>query len=125
MYSLRFVSLACRPFSGQSSAKQLVTQPDAVRVHDVGLAICGDFGYASLATVPLDIRPAHVVGLPGKPHDATQFVQRRLVLGAEGRQHVAEVNRVFGISIEVSARRQPSALFVPFEVPSRGAFFVP
>ena len=52
---------------GQSSAKQLVAQPDAVCVHDVGLAIGRDFGYAPLATVPLDVRPADAVGLPGSP----------------------------------------------------------
>jgi hypothetical protein len=38
---------------------------------------------------------------------ATELVQRNLVVRAEGRQHVAEVDRVFGISIEVRARRQP------------------
>src|SRR5271166_4814649 len=92
---------------GQSSAKQLVAQPDAVRVHDIGLAICGDFGDAPLATVLLDIRTAHSVTLPWKPHDATQLVQRRLVWGAEGRQRVAQVNRVFGKAIEISTRGQP------------------
>ena len=94
---------------GQPSTKQLVAQPDAVRVDDVGFAICRDFGYAPLATVPLDIRPANAVGLPWKPHDATQLVQRRLVLRTEGRQHVAEVDRVFGVTTEVWARRESRA----------------
>ena len=39
------ISLArLQPVLGQASAKSFVAQPDAIRVHDVGLAVCGDLG---------------------------------------------------------------------------------
>jgi hypothetical protein len=45
----------------QPSAKQLVAQPYAVSVDDVSLAVCRDFGKASLHEL------CRVMGLPGKP----------------------------------------------------------
>jgi hypothetical protein len=70
----------------QPCAKQLAAQPHAVRVDDVGFAIGRYFGYAPFATVPLDIRPGDAVGLSWKTRDATELVQRGLVLRAEGRR---------------------------------------
>jgi len=52
-----------QPALSQSSAKQLVSQPDPVRVYDVGFAVCGDFGYTPLANVLLNVSPSDAVGL--------------------------------------------------------------
>ena len=80
-------------------AEEVVSQPKLVRIDDVADAVARDL-VDPLAAM-------HAIWLPLKPHDPRDLVQRRPVCGAEGRQRVAEIERVLGVAIEVGARREP------------------
>jgi hypothetical protein len=94
-------------FLVQPPSKQLVPQPQPVRVDHVRLAVVGNLADAPLAVVPLHVGPADAVGLPRHPHHPAEFVQRGPRLQAERRQRVAQVDSVLGVPVEVRPGRQP------------------
>jgi hypothetical protein len=62
--------------------------------------------YLPVAKVPFDIRPGDVVRLARQTHNTAQLVECDLRLWAEGRQRVAEIDCVLGVSVEVGPHRQ-------------------
>lgn len=71
---------------GQPPSEQFVAQPDAVGVHDIALAIVGDFADLSLPIVFLDFTAVYSGRLAGQPHHPGHFVQGCLALGTERSQ---------------------------------------
>ncbi len=90
----------------QPSAKQLVAKPDAIGVHDIGLAVIGDFMDFAVPEVPMHLPAVDAVGLAGQAKNFADLVQRRLALRAERRQRVAKIERVFGVAVEIRPRRK-------------------
>ena len=99
---LNKVSLA-RPKFGipQATSKEFIPQTNAISIDHIGLAVGGDLSNPPLPVILLDIPAAQPVRLAGQSHYPAHFVESRLALGAERGQHVAEINGILGIAVEI------------------------
>ena len=79
---------------GQPSPKQFVAQPDALRVDDIGLAVLADLANPGIPIIFLYVGTAMPSGFPGSP--ITRHISCRVAL-----PWVAQINCVFGVSVEV------------------------
>ena len=77
---------------GQPAAERFITQPYAIGVDDIALAILGNLANAPVSIIFIDLCSIHPIGLSGEPHDAAQLVQRRLAFGTTLRDRAAVSN---------------------------------
>src|SRR6516165_12470945 len=63
----------------------------------------------AIAVVFLDLCASHPVRLAGKPHHPTQLVQGCPTLRAERGQHVAQIDRILGVPVEILTAARPGA----------------
>jgi hypothetical protein len=95
-------SLAClKRCLGQPSAKEFVSKPHTIRVEHIAFTVFGNLPDVTVAVVLLDFCPRHAIGPPRQPHYTTEFVQGRLRLRTERGQHVAQIDCVLGVPVEV------------------------
>src|SRR6516225_5115048 len=86
-----------------ASLRRPLKSSNAIGIDHVGLAVGGDLSNPSLPAILHDIPAAHPVWLDGQSHYPAHFVERRLALWAERRQHVAEINGILGLAVEIGS----------------------
>lgn len=83
--------------------KQLITQPDAIGVDDVGLAVIGDFLDPALAEKAMHLTAVDAAGLARKSHDLAKLMKRDFPLRTVGRKYITKVHRVIAVTVEIMA----------------------
>src|SRR3974390_1891945 len=90
---------------GKASAKKLVTQPKAIRIDNIGLAVVRDFSDLPLKVVTLNFAAVDLLRLAWQSHDSAKLVQCNFCLRCKGRKDIAKVNCIIGVSVEIRPRR--------------------
>src|SRR5689334_21604122 len=73
----------------QFATKELVTKPDAIRVHNIGFAIVGYLLYPSFMVIVLHFRSIYDFRFVGQSQHPTNFMQSGFALAAKTRQDSA------------------------------------
>jgi hypothetical protein len=92
----------CRP-----TTKQLLSEPYQISVDHVGLAVVGYLLDAALSADVGDNGAVCSDSFTKKPHNSIYLMKRRACLRVGRREDIAEIQRVFGIAIEIASGDQP------------------
>src|SRR3974390_3374509 len=90
---------------GKAPAKELVTQPKAIGIDNIGLAVVCDLPDLSLNVVTLDFAAVDLLRLAWQSHYSAKLVQCNFSLRCKRRQDIAKVNCIVGVSVEIRPRR--------------------
>src|SRR5207249_3479248 len=94
---------------GDGAAEQLVNKPEPVGVEDVALAVLRDLSYPPASTIASTSPPSIPDGLPGRPTILQISSSLTLAPRPVGAEHVAQVQAVLGVSVEVRPDLEPPA----------------
>jgi hypothetical protein len=94
------------PALAQSPAKQLIPQPNSIRVDDVRLAIVSNLLNLAFKEKSLYLVSVDALGLSWHAHDFAELVQRSFAMGSERGENIAQVDCVLGVSVEVGSNSQ-------------------
>jgi hypothetical protein len=106
-YELRQVIFThSKLFIRQPPTKQFVAEPDPKRVEHVAFAIFGNLSNPSFPVVSLDIRSADAIRFSRQAHHPAKLMQAYLRLGTERGEHIAKVNGILAVAVEIGTGRE-------------------